>query len=322
MPPGTLKNLFFPPEKGEYTYFKRAKECPFGASDLTRAAWAADASMLSYAHYGEAPMPGGDFNAYLDSAGLTSRTLIGDWNAPGTQGFFASCDDFAILAFRGTEIHDRVDQEDDADILLVPEPDYRLAPGHAGPSLGHFAFVEHLFDRPCLVHRGFRGALNRVWDQVHACVSAYRHTRPNAEICFTGHSLGGALATLAFSRFADPASSLVTVGCPRVGNQVFRDRVLSRPGKGIFRFVNLNDTVPHVPPDSCFYCQTPGECLRFDEQGKLAPGDSTFLGDRNAIRLALESLAVDFSKLDSIDAPSGLVDHSPVRYCIRLWDCV
>src|SRR5262249_38593061 len=137
--PGTLKNLFFPPEKSEYTYFERARDCPYLTSDLTRGAWAADAAILSYGHYREAPMPISDLHAYLDSAGLTSRTPLGDRTAPGSQGFFAASARFAILAFRGTEVPDKVDQEDDADFLLVPEPHYRLAEGHSGPSLGHFS---------------------------------------------------------------------------------------------------------------------------------------------------------------------------------------
>ena len=54
--PGTLKNLFYPPEQGEYTYFARAKQSPFvGGSAVVKAAWAADASMLSYARYGAVP---------------------------------------------------------------------------------------------------------------------------------------------------------------------------------------------------------------------------------------------------------------------------
>jgi hypothetical protein len=320
--PGTLKNLFFPPEKSDYTYFERAGECPYLASDLTRSAWGADAAMLAYAHFGDKPMPMVDFNAYLDSASLTERTLIGDWNASGTQGFFAANDGFAILAFRGTELRDKVDQEDDADLLLVPEPDYRTGEGHSGPALGHFSLVEHLFAPPCLVHQGFRRALNRVWEQVHGCVTAYRQGWPKAEICFTGHSLGAALATLAFTRFGDPDSSLITFGSPRVGNQAYRDRVLSTQGKGVFRYVNLNDAVAHVPLESFLYRHAPADCLRFDENGILGPDDSTFMGDCDALRAAVEGAVMDLTKLDTVDAPIGVVDHSPARYCIRLWNCV
>jgi hypothetical protein len=164
--------------------------------------------------------------------------------------------------------------------------------------------------------------LDRVWSQVHGAVTAFRQQHSKAEVCITGHSLGGALATLAFGRFADDATSLITFGCPRVGNNAFRQRLLSRQGKGICRFVNSNDTVPHVPLDSFFYCQTPADCLKFDEEGNLYTANSTFAGDCDALRPAVESVAVDFSKLDSVEAPAGLVDHSPARYCIRLWNMV
>ena len=116
--------------------------------------------------------------------------------------------------------------------------------------------------------------------------------------------------------------ALFTFGSPRVGNQPYRDRVLSSPGKGIFRYVNLNDTVAHVPLESFLYRHAPDECLRFDENGVLGPDDSTFKGDCNALRAAVEGTVMDLTKLDTTDAPMGVVDHSPARYCIRLWNCL
>ena len=53
--PGTLQNLFYPPQ--QYIYFARAAELPFTTGDTIRkAAWAADAAMLAYARYGERRM--------------------------------------------------------------------------------------------------------------------------------------------------------------------------------------------------------------------------------------------------------------------------
>src|SRR5262245_8622157 len=94
--PGTLKNLFFPPEKGEYTYFARADMCPYvGGSSIVKAAWAADASMLCYARYGANPMPDAEFRAHVSRSGIDNVRKIGNWSGPGTQGFFASNDSFA-----------------------------------------------------------------------------------------------------------------------------------------------------------------------------------------------------------------------------------
>lgn len=268
-----------------------------------------------------------ELKANFDRAHLTYQTIGGDpedWNAPGTQAFFAVGDKFAIVAFRGTERDDPDDLFSDADLVLVPELDYRPAPADAGIALGHLGFVTHLFSLPCLVHRGFQQALNQVWKDVHRIVTTYRTENPGAEICFTGHSLGAALAVLAFSRFADFDMSLYTFGCPRVGDGAFRNRVLANPGKGIYRYVNHNDAVAHVPLESLLYLHAPGPCYRFSVDGYLETDNGSFLGDVDALRAGVIGLpaSITIGNLDSIMAPPSLVDHSPARYCFRLWDCV
>lgn len=288
-----------------------------------KAAWAADAAMLAYARYGKNHMSDDDFNAQLARGGLTQHTKIGNWSAPGTQGYFAANDNFAMLAFRGTEVDDDVDQFDDLDILLVHEPGYRVAPGDPQPSLKHLSLIEQLIAPPCLVHQGFQRALDQVWEQVHACVMAYRKEHLHAEICVTGHSLGAALAELAFSRFADAGLSLMTFGCPRVGDQTFVKRVLANPARGAFRFVNLNDPVAHIPLESLFYRHAPQMCYRFDENGTLGLDDGSFKGDVDALRVAIAGLPGDFRDcLATTQAPAGVVDHSPARYCIGLWNWI
>lgn len=308
--PGTLANLFYPPP--DYRYFARAVEVPFALVGTTaKAAWAADASMLAYARYGDRRMSDGELDDNFGRAGMAYEKIggtIGNWNAPGTQAIFAACDSFAILAFRGTEPDDPADLLTDAD--LVPTLEANL----------------QLFRAPSLVHRGFQEALNQVWDHVRPLVMNYRGDHPKSEICFTGHSLGGALATLAFSRLADPAMTLHTFGCPRVGNAAFRDRVEANTGKGVFRFVNFNDAVTHVPTDSLLYRQAPGRCYRFTAEGKLLmeEKEDSLEGDVDSIIAAITGLPASFrlGNIDTIPAPPSLVDHSPARYCFRLWDCV
>src|ERR1051326_3836024 len=124
--PGTLENLFFPPPN--YTYFAHSAEAPFARSgSITKAAWAADASMLAYARYGQRRMTDEELGANFDRAGLKYVKIGGtksDWNAPGTQAIFATCAQFAILTFRGTERDDPRDLSADSDLILVHEPDY------------------------------------------------------------------------------------------------------------------------------------------------------------------------------------------------------
>jgi len=324
--PGTLQNLFYPPQ--QYVYFERAADLPFQSGDTVRkAAWAADAAMLSYARYGQTRMTDAELDENFGRAGLTYEKIggtVADWNAPGTQATFASCADFALCAFRGTERDDPDDFASDFNIMLMHESDYRPVSQDPEPPLGHLSFVSHLFAEPCLVHRGFQLALNQVWERVHTLVTDYRRQRPQAEICFTGHSLGAALAVLAFSRFADHDISLYTFGCPRVGDAAFRDRVLSNKGRGIYRFVNFNDAVTHVPLENFLYRQTPQECYKFSADGDLDTDDSRFHGDVESLRAAVLGLpgSVKTGNLDGIPAPPSVVDHSPARYCFRLWDCV
>jgi len=338
--PGTLQNLFYPPRRGEYTYFERALQVPFvvpedasfsgtliSTRNIAKAAWAADASMLAYARYGQDRMTDDDLRGNFRNGGLKIQTIgenDSDWNAPGTQAVFALSNDFAILAFRGTERDDPHEVISDADIMLRPEPDYRFKQKDAASVLGHLSFVTHLFDPPGRIHRGFQKAVNSVWQKVHAAVMDYRATNPNQEICFTGHSLGAALAVIAFSRFTDENLSLYTFGCPRVGDAAFRDRVLSNPGRGIFRYVNFNDAVTHVPLDIFSYRQTPDACYRFNQEGDLGDDDGSLKGDIASLcsALAKPPSRIPAGGLLQMAAPPSVVDHSPARYCVRLWNCI
>jgi hypothetical protein len=302
--PGTLKNLFFPPERDEYTYFAGAQDHPFtGGDPLVQGAWAADASMLAYGRYGGVRMSGQDLEQNLANGRLQLLNKIGNWEQHGTQGYFAANENFAMLAFRGTEADDRQDVLDDADLALSDET-------HR-PSGGR-------------VHRGFQRALDRVWDQARQCVANYREDHPDAEICFTGHSLGAALAVLAASRFSDAKISVITVGCPRVGTREFCNHALAAPPKKMIRFVNVNDSVTHVPPDGLLlgYHHVPERCLRFDEKGVLAEDGGSFKGDVAALAHVFRRFDVDLVGGLNNPAPDGLVDHSPARYCMRLWSCV
>jgi hypothetical protein len=109
-----------------------------------------------------------------------------------------------------------------------------------------------------------------------------------------------------------------------VGDGAFRDRLLSNRGRGIYRYVNYNDAVTHVPTESLLYRLTPEKCYRFTEDGDLDTDDSSFKGDIESLRLAIAGLpsSIKAGDLDNILAPPSLVDHSPARYPFRLWDCV
>ena len=96
-------------------------------------------------------------------------------------------------------------------------------------------------DTEGMVHAGFYDYLERIWDQVEK----YANTpaRKEKELYICGHSLGGAMATLAASRYTGRVRGCYTYGSPRVGG---RDWVAKQTFMH-HRYQNNNDVVPRVP---------------------------------------------------------------------------
>ncbi|MFN7806603.1 MAG: lipase family protein [Planctomycetaceae bacterium] len=114
------------------------------------------------------------------------------------------------------------------------------------------------------VHRGFA-------DEYDSLCGPLQHFRGGSgDLVLTGHSLGGALATLALDDL--PSSRLLTWGAPRVGDQQFVD---SLRAVSIERFVHCCDLVARVPLVSLSreslvgFLRRCGEGLR--EEGQTAP---------------------------------------------------
>ena len=113
----------------------------------------------------------------------------------GLHAFAASCDKFAILAFRGTlDTKDWMD-----DLQATPVRFNWLFEG--GPEVGD-------------VHAGFGHALRDAWDDINAALEVVAPrpaedvnletlaTTPQRTFWITGHSLGAALAVLAGAAFS------------------------------------------------------------------------------------------------------------------------
>lgn len=181
---------------------------------------------------------------HLDFDGFTKVTFF---DVNGTQGYLAQHPGmgghgpFAVLAFRGTE-------NDIKDILT----DLRIAKRRTRcDEGGHTA------------HEGFLSALDEVWsvprppqwegkrisvgwfghDGVEQALDAIE---VNGPLFMTGHSLGGALATLAAYR--RPPAALYTFGSPRVAGTDLAAHLNGEQGLNVWRVVNSTDIVPRVPP--------------------------------------------------------------------------
>ncbi|KAI9844580.1 MAG: hypothetical protein M1838_002145 [Thelocarpon superellum] len=106
----------------------------------------------------------------------------------------------------------------------------------------------------CLVHRGFLNSWLEIRDQVLGAVSSAKSQHPTFELVVVGHSLGGAIASLAAAelRKEGNTAALYTYGSPRVGNAPFADLVTDQAG-GNYRVTHTDDIVPRLPPISFDY---------------------------------------------------------------------
>lgn len=123
--------------------------------------------------------------------------------------------------------------------------------------------IERVDQWGCKVHRGFSGAeklLNRQIAQVLPEADRY---------WITGHSLGGALATLFAVRLTDArfnVAGLYTFGSPRVGCRCFAQHADYVLAGRHYRVVHGNDIVPRVPRPFRFrHC---GQQVLLDRKGR------------------------------------------------------
>jgi hypothetical protein len=112
----------------------------------------------------------------------------------------------------------------------------------------------------CLAHTGFLASWAEVASPVLAAVRATKAANPTYKVVVTGHSLGGAVATLAvaYIRRDGYDADLYTYGSPRVGNLPFVQYVTNQPG-GEYRITHTDDPVPRLPPILLNYRHTSPE---------------------------------------------------------------
>ena len=104
------------------------------------------------------------------------------------------------------------------------------------------------------VHAGFYDQYNTIKFIIYHKIYNYLLTKPkNPKIVFTGHSLGGALATIGalctavqFSNRNDVEIKCYTYGSPRVGNSCFA-KIFNKFVHESERIVNDLDPVPMIP---------------------------------------------------------------------------
>lgn len=146
--------------------------------------------------------------------------LMKTFNNKGTQAFIAKNDEFAVLAFRGTQPSKWEDVRTDLRALKQ-----KTVKGK--------------------VHIGFKTAFDDVKDEI---VDVLRKSiGKDLPLYITGHSLGAALATVATQELEDEFDDLIaacyTFGSPRVGDGKY-EKSIKAP---FYRIVNTTDIVTLVP---------------------------------------------------------------------------
>lgn len=282
-----LNLVFHPQQDAAYVHFEDATAHPFdpaaGPIGRRNAWWLAEASLLSY-------WSADEVEARYTAAGLESEPVFGGT----TQCYLAWSASTVLVSFRGTE------------------------PGEPGDTLDDVTFALTSWDHPGThVHAGFKVALDRVWPHLEERLKALAASR---SVWFAGHSLGGALATLAADRYPSTAG-VCTLGSPRVGDVAFATGHTARFGRRSLRVVNDADIVTHVPPPVPY--RHTGMGLYVDPDGHVSEA-------RPALRHFFRALFGNPRHVKEImsglhsgtlhEAPDFLLDHMPRAYTWSLWN--
>jgi len=187
----------------------------------------------------------------LDRSIVENKPKLYDGGPEDTQAYMWFVDDTCYLAFRGTE--DKSDVLADLDVRY-----YSVTPN-------------------VKIHRGF-------FDQFEAVrkdITTDFEKHPNIKkIVVTGHSLGGALATIAALHFAIQFPELHvachTFGCPRVGNNEFVETFNKHVHEN-WRVYNVDDPVPMIPISFRFNHVCNGLCLGNDDKHAIQKSDTHWL---------------------------------------------
>jgi pimeloyl-ACP methyl ester carboxylesterase len=157
------------------------------------------------------------------------------------------------------------------------------------------------------VHRGFYFAFADVQAMLERRLDDFG-ARP---VVLTGHSLGGALATIAAAEWqgARAIKGIHTMGQPAVGFSALREFIDAHYAGAFFRFVNNDDVVTRVPPG---YVHV-GRLLHFSRGGELERAGAALAEVAAAVAPGLETM----SEPDFVAMQQSLRARVPVAPALR-----
>ena len=181
---------------------------------LHRALLLAELSMIAY-------LPPTEANKAATRLGFGNTSF---YNNDGSQAYSFSNSHDIVIAFRGTEPNEWNDIKADMDASKA-----------LAETVGH-------------VHRGFKKEVDDLWPQLEKMLVDNKQNL-SKKLWFTGHSLGGAMASICagrclLSHIDTQPEQVHTFGSPRVGTK----RYINHAKVDYYRWVNNNDIVPRSPP--------------------------------------------------------------------------
>ncbi len=213
-------------------------------------------------------------------------------NKEATRGFLAARDDAVVLAFRGT---------DDVEDWII-----------------NLNFLQ-IKDDGAMIHQGFALALASIWDQA-ADPLRKMIAQKSRKIWITGHSLGGALATLATRRVQNMKLGPVethTFGQPKVGDEILKQQIVSP----FYRFAYQSDPVPFAPfsvPKAMRYVHA-GTLKQIDADGTIHEDETNLLTHFTSAVRSAKRIAEDFLGNDiKTFVAKRLKDHFMPNYVERI----
>jgi len=232
------------------------------------------------------------------------------YRSKGTQMFLASNNKSKVLiaAFRGTETSDLQDLVTDLAIGLVPWQDdqqNRLGKVHSGFATAILSPLNSS-SRKKTVNNSTHGALKSP-SHLLGHLKEIIDNKTGYTRYLTGHSLGGALATLAGSWI--PEALVYTYGSPRVGNKRFTNLTSHIRHK---RFVHCCDLIPRIPPAGLGYWHH-GDLHYINSDGEIweNPHQNKIRSDR---KKGIDQYRKKYQPSVSNVLLRELADHSPVNY--------
>jgi triacylglycerol lipase len=288
------------PGPDRYVYFEQSGDSKVlfqpQANELSwpNAWWLAECALLAY-------QPPGIATPLFSRAGFTHAQPLAD---PGQQlqCYVLERPEAIVIAFRGTVIPGKT-------LSSVPEALKNWATNFG---IGQ----DDMPHRPTeKVHRGFlKGAIALLAQiQPHLTQLLGKPTKP---VWLTGHSLGGALATVtgALLTQAQPMGKalqpqgIYVFGCPRIGNTSFAKNYPAP----LWRFANQTDLVPRVP------LHTAGSLLAalpwVDDYAHA--GQSVYVDTTLNAQIGTEPPGLDFPDLSG----GPMLHHAPIAYAMVAWN--